>query len=302
MGVKILKQFKFNEQAALEQMIKSNFIDTNNITNTIYSLAKYNHHVLGLQDEENYQQILKYVQKNCEYIFEEGIYEDITNCIKSAKKHKMAGINEVCITKSELDVIKSLNDIKQEKAIFVILAVSKYFNALNGKEYDAAFLSNSDICKLARISIPVKERDIFMQFAYDKELLYRHTWSDSTIKKVTFISHNEDDEIVLKLDENDFKDLAYTYLSYLTPHQFRRCVTCGRWIRVNKADRRLCLDCSKRNSTQEDKDEFKTIYCIDCGEPVYVSVLNTKTCRCDKCQNEVNKSKKRDWWQNNKAN
>ena len=88
-----MKQFKFNEQAALEKMIKSNFIDTNNITNTIYSLAKYNYHVLGLTDEENYQQILKYVQKNCEYIFEEGIYEDITNCIKSAKKHKMAGIN-----------------------------------------------------------------------------------------------------------------------------------------------------------------------------------------------------------------
>ena len=284
--MKILKQFKFNEQAALEQMIKSNFIDTNNITNTIYSLAKYNYYVLGLIDEENYQQILKYVQKNCEYIFEEGIYEDITNCIKSAKKHKMAGINEVCITTSEMDVIQSLNDIKQEKAIFVILAVSKYFNALNGKEYDAAFLSNSDICKLARISIPVKERDVFMQFAYDKELLYRHTWSDSTIKKVTFVSHNENDEIVLKLNESDFKDLAYTYLSYLTPHQFRRCVNCGRWIRTNKADRRLCLECSKRNSVQEDKDEFKTIYCIDCGESVYVKVLDTETCRCDKHREE----------------
>ena len=279
-----MKQFKFNEQAALEQMVKANFIDINNITNTIYSLAKYNYYVLGLEDEDNYQQILKYVQKNCEHIFEEGIYEDIINCIKNVKKHKMASIDEVCITKSELDVIRSLNDIKQEKAIFVILAVSKYFNALNGKEYDAAFLSNSDICKMARISIPVKERDVFMQFAYDKELLYRHTWCDSTIKKVTFVSHNEEDAVVLRLNEGDFKDLAYTYLAYTTPHQFRKCVRCGKWMRKNKADKRICTECSKVSGSSEEKDEFKTVHCVDCGSPVYVSVLNTKTCRCNECQ------------------
>lgn len=291
-----MKQFKFNEQAALEQMVKANFIDINNITNTIYSLAKYNHYVLGLDDEDNYQQILKYVQKNCEHIFEEGIYEDITNCIKSAKKHKMASIDEVCITKSELDVIRSLNDIKQEKAIFVILAVSKYFNALNGKEYDAAFLSNSDICKMARISIPVKERDVFMQFAYDKELLYRHAWCDSTIKKVTFVSHNEEDAVVLRLNEGDFKDLAYTYLAYTTPHQFRKCIKCGKWMRKNKADKRTCLECSKNLGTEEEKDEFKTIYCIDCGNPVYVSVLNTETTRCERCYAEY----RRNYWKEKK--
>lgn len=278
-----MKKFKFNEQSAIEKMIKMNFVDENNITNTIYSLAKYNYHALHLDDKENYNRVLKYILKNCDNIFEESIYADITNCIKNAKKHKFALIDEVCITLSELEKVESLCDIKQEKAIFVILAISKYFNALHEENYDSAFLTNSDICKMARITIPANERDVFMQFAYDKELLYKHTWAGSTIKKVTFISHDVNDPVVLKLNEADFKDLAYTYMSYLEPHKFRRCTNCGRWIRRNKQDKRLCIECSKNSSDKEEKDAFKTIKCIDCGEPIHVSVLNTETCRCEKC-------------------
>lgn len=280
-------------------MIKSNFVDENNITNTIYSLAKYNYHALQLNDKENYSRVLKYILKNCDNIFEESIYSDIVSCIKSAKKHKFASIDEVCITQSEIDRIKSLDDIKQEKAIFVILAISKYFNALHGEIYDAAFLTNIDICQMARITIPAKERDVFMQFAYDKELLYRHTWAGSTIKKVTFISHDAEDKVVLRLNESDFKDLAYTYMAYLTPHKFRRCVSCGRWMRRNNQDKRLCTECGKNSNVQDEKSTLKTVKCIDCGESVYVSVLNSKTCRCEKCQYEADKQAKRDWWNRN---
>ena len=264
-------------------MVKSNFVDENNITNTIYSLAKYNYHALQLNDKENYNRVLKYILKNCDNVFEESIYSDIISCIKNAKKHKFASIDEVCITQSELDRIRKLNDIKQEKAIFVILAISKYFNALHGENYDAAFLTNSDICKMARITIPAKERDVFMQFAYDEELLYRHTWAGSTIKKVTFVSNDADDKVVMRLNEADFKDLAYTYLAFVQPVQFRRCVSCGTWMRKNKDDKRLCTECSKQSNIVKEKEKFKTVYCIECDEPIYVSLLDTETCRCESC-------------------
>lgn len=295
-----MKKFRFNEQSAIEKMIKSNFVDENNITNTIYSLAKYNYHALQLNDKENYNSVLKYILKNCDNIFEESIYSDIINCIKNAKKHKFASINEVCITESELKTIKELNDIKQEKVIFVILAIAKYLNAIQGENYDAAFLTNSEICKMARVTIPVDERNVFMQFAYDKELLYRHTWAGSERKKLTFVSHNPEDKIVLRLNEADFKDLAYAYMAYLEPHKFRRCVGCGKLIRRNNQDKRLCIECSKNSNMKEDKSSFKTITCVDCGSPVYVSLLNTKTCRCKDCQYEMDKQSKRDWWKRNK--
>lgn len=284
MAVMIVKQFKFNERVAIEAMMKSNFVDVNNIVNTIYSLAKYNYHVLHLKDKVNYNRILKYITDNCSHIYEESIYSDIEGCIKNAKRHSLATIDEVCITKSELDIIRSLNNIRQEKAIFVILAVTKYFDVLTNKDYNAVFLTNSEICNLARITIPVKERDEFMQFAYDKELLMRHCWPESTIKKVTFVSKNEDDAVILRLKEEDFKDLAYTYLAYLNPRQFKRCFRCKKWIRNKNNGNELCKEC--REQQPEEKDMIKTVYCSDCNEPIYVSILDTETCRCPKHRDE----------------
>lgn len=292
-----MKEFKFNEQSAIENMIKINFVDTNNITNTIYSLAKYNYHALHLGDNANYNHILKYIVSNCSNVYEENIYHDIEGCINNAKKHKFVSISEVCITESEIDVIKSLEDIRQQKAIFVILATSKYLNALSGNDYDAVFLNNADVCKMARITIPVNERDVFMQFAYDKGLLQRHTWPDSIIKKVLFISHNVNDKVVLRLSENDFKDLAYTYLAYLTPNKFRRCVVCKRWIRRDSKGRQICKECSDKNI--QEKNIIKSFTCVDCGKEIYVNIHNKRSYRCEVCQEAKNKEQKRLWWVNN---
>jgi len=282
-----MKELKFNEQSAIENMMKVGFVDVNNITNTIYSIAKYNYHVLHLDDDANYERILKYITENCNNIYEAGVYKDINGCIKSAKKYAFVSIDEVCITEGELHKIRSLQNIREEKVAFVLLAMAKYFNALNDTVYDSAFMTNIDICKMARITIPTKDRDVFMQFAYDKEVLYRHTWSDSTIKKLTFVSHEDNDKVLLRLHEGDFKDLAYVYLVYKTPYQFRRCVGCGCWIKKDSKDRRLCKDCSDKGI--EEKDMIKEIQCVGCGRSVYVSILNTKTCRCEECQSVIDK-------------
>ena len=294
-----MKMYKFNEQMAIEAIMRSNFVDVNNVTNTIYSLAKYNYHVLHLKDKVSYNRILKYITENCQNIYEAAIYADIEGCIKNAKKHILATIDEVCITKSELDVIIGLGDIKQEKAMFAILALTKYFNALNGKEYDAVFLTNSDICNLARITIPVKDRDEFMQFAYDKGLLYRHCFPESTIKKVSFVSRDENDKVVLRLKEEDFKDLAYTYLAYLNPRQFKRCFRCKKWIRNKNKGNELCKEC--REQQPEEKDMIKTGNCIDCGKEFYVDVRNMTKCRCDNCQREFDKIYHREYMRNRRS-
>lgn len=275
-------KFQFNEQSAIENMIKSKFVDANNITNTIYVLAKYNCHIRKLKDRANYNAIIEYITDNCPNMFEENILRDVDGCIKKAKKRTFATVDEVCVTKSELEFIKALDDIKQEKAAFVMLAAAKFFNVFKSTDYDSAFMTHSDICKLARITIPQNDRDVFMQFAYDKGVLHRHTWADSTVKKVAFVSHDDDDQIVMRLKESDYKDLAYTYLAYLTPVQFRRCQSCGRWIRKNNKSSRLCINCAKNE--EEEKDTVKTVFCVDCGKPIYVNLFDTATCRCEVCR------------------
>lgn len=279
-----MMNFSFNEQYAIENMIKMNIVDNDSIFSTIKDLARYNYFVKEMDDDDNYKNILKYLQKNGQNINEENVYGIIDTCVKRAKKYKFKQVDEVCITKSELQFIENLNDIKQEKIAFVLLASAKYYNALQENQNNVAYIRNSDICKLARVTIPVKDRDVFMQFAYDKGVLRRHNIAASTKKIVEFVSNDENDEVVLRLKESDFKDLAYTYLAYKTPRKFRRCVVCNCWIKKDSKDRRLCKECS----TREDKEGLlkKERQCIDCGKSIYVSIFDNETVRCEECRQD----------------
>lgn len=279
--------FLFNEQSAVENMIEMHVVDNENVFATIKDLARYNYFVNNMEIDDNYKSILKYLQNNGENINEENVYKIIDDCVRRAKKYPFKLVDEVCITKSEMEFIQKLGDVKQEKIAFVLLASAKYYDATRDTKYFTAYMKNSDICKLARVVIPVADRNVFMQFAYDCGVLSRHSRAASTEKKVLFVSQDDNDEVVLRLKENDFRDLAYTYLAYVTPHKFRRCVSCGCWMKKDSKDRRICKDCSDKGV--EEKNTVKEVQCVDCGKTVYVSILNTKTCRCEWCQSVVDK-------------
>lgn len=292
--------FLFNEKSAIENMINMKVVDNDNIFVTIKDLARYNYFVYNMDKDNNYKSILKYLQKNGQNINEENVYNIIDLCVQRAKKHPFKQVSEVHITKNELQFIKNLNDIKQEKIAFVLLASAKYYDVVRDTKKNTAYMRNSDICKLARITIPAKDRDVFMQFAYDKMVLLRHSRAASIEKTVGFISNDENDKVVLKLKENDFKDLAYTYLAYKTPHKFRRCVVCNCWMKKDSKDRRLCKECSTKE--EKEKSLIKERQCIDCGKSVYVSIFDSKTVRCEDCQNKVdnqlNKERQKRWYDN----
>ena len=292
-----MMNFSFNEQYAIENMIKMNIVDNDSIFSTIKDLARYNYFVREMDDDDNYKNILKYLQKNGQNINEENVYGIIDTCVKRAKKYKFKQVDEVCITKSELQFIENLNDIKQEKIAFVLLASAKYYNALQENQNNVAYIRNSDICKLARVTIPVKDRDVFMQFAYDKGVLRRHNIAASTKKIVEFVSNDENDKVVLRLKESDFKDLAYTYLVYKTPRKFRRCVVCGGWMKRDSKNRQVCKECSEKEDVE--KNTMKLVTCIDCGKAVYADIHNKRVCRCEECQEKKTKEQKRDWWNKN---
>lgn len=292
--------FLFNEQSAIENMIKMKVIDNDNIFSTIKDLARYNYFVYNMDKDDNYKSILKYLQKNSQNINEENVYNIIDSCVQKAKKHPFRKVSEVCITKNELQFIKNLNDIKQEKIAFVLLASAKYYDIVRGTQKNTAYMRNSDICKLARITIPVKDRDIFMQFAYDKGVLLRHSRAASIEKTVGFISQDENDKVVLKLKESDFKDLAYTYLAYKTPHKFRRCIVCNCWMKKDSKGMQTCNECS--NKEVKEKNSIKEVQCIDCGETVYADIHNKRVCRCEECQSKKVKEQKRNWWNKNNGN
>ena len=291
-----MMNFKFNDRADIECKISMSYANHDNPEETIRELARYNYHVVGLDKEDNYDAILEYMKNNCNDFYEEKYFNIIYRNIASAKKYKFRDVAPVSITRSEMDKISDLNDIRKEKIAFVLLAVAKYYNNVSNGNNNRLYMSISDLFKLSRVSIPCKERASYLNFAYKDGILSEHMFVGTNLKIVSFVSDEED--VVMTLGEDDYKELAYTYLNYKSGG-YKRCKQCGRLFKMHKSSpgRLYCKECAP----SYDAVGFKKLKCIDCGEDFIVDSRNTNKCRCDRCQHEENKKAKREWWARNKG-
>lgn len=270
--------FKFDDKKDIENKILGGYVNQDNPEDTIRDLARYNHHVLEMNKEANYDAILSYMAKNCSDFYEEKYFKIIYRNIASAKKYKFRSVDPVVITKSEMDKIASLNDIRKEKIAFVLLAIAKYYNNVSSDNNNRMYISISDLFKLARVAIPCKERAGYLHFAYQYGFLVEHTFVGTNLKIVAFV--DDDSEQVIELGEDDYKELAYAYLNYKNGG-YKHCKRCGKLFKMHKNSpgRLYCKDCGQK----EEVSEFKIIKCIDCGIDFTVNKYDTETCRCEDC-------------------
>ena len=251
-------------------------VDDVNINRTIRKLARYNYYVKGHTSNESYDDIVKYMQANCSDFTEVGSYHDIQGCIRDASKSPWKDITKVIITQAELEKIKSLDDIRKEKIAFVLLADAKYDNAYKNKKLNYSFLSNSDLYRLARVTMPVAERNMFLHFLYSDGLVEININPTSKGKKLLYVSESDED-VGLVLSENNYNELAFTYLNWKNGG-YKECKKCGNLFKA-KTSAQYCKKCSPVYKPIK----TKTIVCIDCGTDVDISSKDNQTCRCERC-------------------
>ena len=290
--------FNFSEKRDIENMIKKGYINEDNYPETIRKLATYNFHMLNLEKEDNYDEIKKYMNKYAKDFFEPEYMNIIYDKIRMVKKIPIVDIDHIGITKSELDKISKLNDIRKEKIAFVLLAVAKFNDVKLQRTDHRVNLSNSKICKLARITMRISERDSFMKFLIDDGVIEVSTNPKSNSKKVLIVSEDDNDEVVLKLHEVDYEELAYNYLMYKNDGDgYVRCEYidrdgngCNRVFKLNSKNKNGNIKyCHMHREYQPVGN--KIITCVDCGKEFIVGALNTETCRCEVC-NEVYQKKR----------
>lgn len=278
-----MRDYVFNEKRDIEYIISNNIVDDKNLCNTIKKISRYNYYVLGLSKEDSYKVINEYMTKNCSDYVEVEYYKMIDGCIKDAPKGSWKNIDNIIITKQELDKIALLNDLKKEKIAFVLLADAKYNNACGNFKSNRSYLSFRDLYNQARVTMPVKDRAIYLHFLYESKLVAD---DESEFRKdgmkLNYISESDDD-VELILTENSYKELAFTYLNY-KKGGYKECKSCGRLFRIRK-NTQYCKQCTPKY----EKIEEKTIKCVDCGKTVYVNTMDTKTIRCEECYNAYRK-------------
>lgn len=276
-----------NEEKYARELYNGQNNNIKSVVAKVGYITRYNLYSLGLSDAENYKQTVRWMNEHHDN-FDESYYSNlIADGVKRARKIPFYHIENIKITQSELNSIASLGNLRAEKVLFVLLCMAKQQRIINGFTNGLVRYSLPELCKTARISVPADDREYILYDIVQKGLLGCPKKNDTKCLIVNFI--NETDDIVLQLDEIDCQELAYAYLCWKNGGAgYGRCECCNKLMKKPKNNpHRFCEECTQ--ALGDVPDNMKVIQCVDCGKPVCVSTLNTKTCRCEKCQAEYRK-------------
>ena len=264
-----------NEKKYAEELYLCKNNDVKSVTAKVGYVTRYQLHALGYSDDDNYSYTVKWMIKHHDN-FDESCYSKlISDAVKKAYKKPFFDVGNISITKSELEAISSLDNLRAEKILFVLLCMAKQQRIVYGFTNGLVKYSLPDLCKTARVSVPTDEREYILYELVQSGRLSYPKKNDTCCLMVNFM--DDDGEIELVVDEVGCKELAYTYLNWKKSGGYDKCEDCGRLFRKNRY-RKYCHECAKYQPTGD-----KMVTCIDCGKEFSVSALNTETCRCKDC-------------------
>lgn len=253
-----------NEKKYAQDIYDGKNSDIKSVLSKIGYVTRHLLYSLNQNDEENYKNSVAWLKKHHNN-FDEVYYSNlISDAIKKAYKKPFYFIESIKITKSELDIISSLDNLRAEKILFVLLCMAKQQAVSNGFVNGLVKYSITDLCKTARISVPADEREYILYNIIQKGFLDYPKKNNTQCLIVNFI--NNDDEVVLELNEADCYELAYLYLSWKNNGKgYTKCQRCGKMIKQSKTKpKKYCEECaqeahleSKRLSEQRRRDRIR---------------------------------------------
>lgn len=276
-----------NEEKYAKDLYYGKNTDIKSIVGKVGYVTRYLLHSLDYNDRDNYKCTVEWMRRH-HINFDESTYSNlISDAIKKAHKNPFYSIENIKITQSELEMISTLDDLRAEKVLFVLLCMAKQQAVSYGFTNGLVKYSLTELCKLARISVPTEDREYILYNIIQTGLLGYPKKNNTQCLIVNFVDN--DGEAVLNLKESHCRDLAYEYLNWKNSGSgYGRCELCDRVIRQSKSNpKRFCRECA--SMLGDVPSDIKVIRCVDCDEIVYIPVLNTKTCRCEACQEAYRK-------------
>ena len=240
-----------NEEKYAKSVYDGVNTEIKSIMSKIRYVTRYLLHTENKSDEENYRTTVEWMKKYHDN-FDESCYSNlISDAIKKAHKYPFYNIKNIKITQSELDIISSLDNLRAEKVLFVLLCMAKQQNISNGFTNGLVKYSITELCKMARISVPAEDREYILYDIVQRGFLGYPKKNNTQCLIINFA--NNDGEVALTLDEVDCQELAYIYLNWKNDGKgYTRCQKCNRPIKQSKTKpRKYCEECAKEVLTEQ---------------------------------------------------
>lgn len=249
-----------NEKKQAEYIIEKGEVG-NKLTSTLFLLAKYYRQKENLNKEQTFNKLNEFMEKNYKN-YNSATWEDIIEDIsKKANKYPLREIDYIEITKSEIDMIRNVCDIKYEKLLFTMLCYAKLYNKISDKNNGWVNTDIKELFRVARVSVRYRnDKFLYLNDLETVGLISFSNKNDNLNLRVTFI--NDSNERVLKVD--DFRELGYEYLNYIGDGKFIRCDCCKRLSRKLSKNMKYCNECSKEKQLEWQRESMKKARKLKC--------------------------------------
>lgn len=215
---------------------------------TINLIAKYYWSIYGskkmVEDE-----VVKYLKSCDNRMSVAKIQGAIDYAIYLAQKFPMINIDNIPITKNEMDVIDKLSGKQIRRLAFTILCLAKYRNNINPANNNWINFKDSEIIRLANINTSLKRQYAMYRSLEECGMLTFSKRVDGTAMRVEFV---EDGDVVCKV--SDFRNIGYQYLMFQGEPYFK-CECCGVTTKMRSPEKgrkqKYCNECALKISLKQ---------------------------------------------------
>lgn len=225
-------------------------------TAALFLLAKYYRQREKLSKNETIGKLNDFMA-SCDKHYHSALWEDtIENIAKKADKYPLREIESIGLTIKELDQIKTLNHLKYEKLVFVMLCHAKLHNTLFPDNHGWVNATIPEIYRTARITVKYrKDKFLYLNDIEATGLISFATRNDNLNLRVNFI----DMEGTPVFEISDFRELGYEYLNYYKKGKFARCTECQKLYVRKTNNQKYCDLCARSKKMASDRARMEKL-------------------------------------------
>lgn len=167
----------------------------------------------------------------------------IERAIRAQWKYELVEIDSIPITRGEMKICEGIKQRENQRLMFTLTCLAKFFNAINEKNNGWVNQKDNDIFNAANVKLTIRRQSIALMTLHDLGLIEFSNRVDNINIRVTCLSDPEDQDVVMQVTK--LQDLGNQYLAY-HGEKFLECNMCGRLVRRTNNRQHHCRDCTAK--------------------------------------------------------
>ena len=265
-----------NEYTYAENLLNKQDLKTCDLgdkpSSTLNLLARY-YREIGKNDDEIKELLSDFLNRCLKDKYKESKWIDsIFYQVVKSKKYNLKKVDNVIVTKSEIEIIQSVKGKSRQKVLFTLLILAKYYNAVSDKNKNWTNLEYKKIFKLANVQLSIQNQALLINDLYNCGFVNVSKNVGKPNIQVNFVDNESDTVLTI----TRLKDLGKEYLMFCR-EDYIRCQKCGTLVKNYRNTNKYCKTCG-----QYQPIETKIITCVDCGKEIEINSSSRKI-RCNDC-------------------